>query len=270
MRRFVVVALAALLLSGCTREVANGLDEASANRGIVALAKAGIDAEKQADPQAEGRFRIVVMRDEATPAIAVLSAEELPRAPIPAGKESGLLPSPEAERAARVAQTAAQIEHTIASIDGVLDARVHLDVPSVDALAAALAPEGKAAAHPTASVLVRHRGASAPMAIEDVRKLVAGAVSGLATQDVAVVFSPVTAAPIAADRELSHVGPIAVARSSMGALRGILGVALGLIALLSVLLLVLAGRLRRARDQAQELASVAPRGAGPTRQGSGA
>jgi type III secretion protein J len=259
----------ALSLGACTREVANGLDEASANRGVVALAHAGIDAEKVPDPQAEGHFRIVVARDEATPAISVLAAEELPRAPTPAGKESGLMPSPEAERAARVAQTAAQIEHTLASVEGVLDARVHLDVPTVDPLAAAVAPEGKTMPHPTASVLVRHRGKEPPLSGDEVRKLVAGAVSGMAPGDVSVVFAAVSAPAVAGDRDLAHVGPIAVARSSMNALRGVAAGALALIAVLAVIVLMLAGRLRRAQLSLAELAAPA-RGRRPMREGEGA
>lgn len=242
-----VVATTASLVAGCTREVAAGLDEPDANRAVVALAKAGVEADKEADPAAEGRFRLVVGRDEATVAIAVLAGEEIPRPKPPVAAASPLVTSPEADRAARVAATASQLERSLASIDGVHDARVHLDVPATDPLGAALAGDAKLP-RPTASVLLRHRGAQSPVAEAEVRRLVSGAVSGLAATDVAVVMVPVSAAPRAGDRELAHVGPIAVTRGSLGTLKVTLAGALGLVSVLSLAVLVLASRLRRARD----------------------
>lgn len=242
-----VVATCALLAVGCTREVAAGLDEPDANRAVVALAKAGVEAEKEADPAAEGRFRLVVGRDEATVAIAVLAGEEIPRPKAPVAPSSPLVASPEADRAARITATATQLERSLASIDGVHDARVHLDVPATDPLGAALAGDGKLP-RPTASVLLRHRGAQSPVAEAEVRRLVSGAVSGLDPASVVVVMVPVSAAPRAGDRELAHVGPIAVTRGSLGTLKVTLGGALGLVSILSLAVLVLASRLRRVRE----------------------
>lgn len=247
-RRAAALALWAAVTMGCTREVAAGLDEPDANRGVVALARAGVDAEKEVDPTSEGRFRLVVGRDEATLAISVLAGEEIPRPKAPAvAQGSSLVTSPEADRAARIAATAAQLERSLASIDGVHDARVHLDVPVVDPLGAALAGDGKSL-HPTASVLLRHRGAASPIADAEIKKLVAGAVSGLAPADVAVVVVPIAAAAKAGDREIAHVGPIAVTRGSLGTLKLVLAGSLGLLLLLSVAVLTLAGRLRRSRE----------------------
>jgi type III secretion protein J len=242
-----------LVAVGCTREVAAGLDEADANRGIVALARAAVDAEKIPDPQADGKFRLVVGRDEATIAISVLAAEEIPRVRPAAPPSGALVSSPEADRAARILATAAQIERTIASIDGVHDARVHLDVPVVDPLANALG-DGKLLPRATASILVRHRGPVAPVADGDLRKLVAGAVSGLDPEAVAIVGVVVPPATVAGDRELAHVGPIAVARGSLSTLRAVAAIVLGFVALLSTALVALAIRLRRAKDEAQALA----------------
>ena len=103
--RRIFIILLCVSASACTREIASGLDESEANRGVVVLARAGIEAEKGADPATEGRFRLTVTRDEATSAIAILSGEELPRAKPAAPREPGLVASPEAERAARVVAT---------------------------------------------------------------------------------------------------------------------------------------------------------------------
>lgn len=246
-----VAALAIAGALGCTREVAAGLDETEANRGVVALSRAGIDAEKVADPSADNRFRLVVARDDATAAIAVLSGEEVPRARPPAAKESSLISSPDEGHAARIAATAAQVERTLASIDGVLDARVLLDIPLVDPFAAALAPSNAGASalpHATASILVRHRGNAPPIAPDEIRKLVAGAVSGLAVADVAVVLVSVPAPSTGADRPLAYLGPIAVARSSLSTLRAFAIGALALIGALGSVILLLTMRLRRQKE----------------------
>ncbi len=249
--------LVACVAIGCTREVAAGLDEPEANRAIVALARAGVDAEKAPDPQSEGKYQVVVGRDEATIAISVLASEEIPRPKPPTAVGGGLVPSPEAERAARIAATCAQIERSLASIDGVHDARVHLDVPVTDPLVAALGTAPEKLPQATASVLLRYRGASAPIAADEVKRIVAGAVSGLAPEAVAVVQVQVPKAALAGDRELAHVGPYAVARCSHGTLRAVpVGVLLA-IALLGTAILVLAVRLRRAKDEGAELGAAA-------------
>ncbi len=260
-RAALILALAAT--AACTREVAAGLEEAEANRGVVALARSGIDAEKIADGQSDGRFRLVVGRDEATSAIAVLSGEEIPRLRPTAAKDAPFVASPEADRAARVGQTAQAIERSLASVDGVMDARVHLDVPQIDPLTSALAPDAKGA-RATASVLVRHRGATPPIGVEEIRRLVAGAVSGLAAEGVAVVTVSVPLPTSSADRQLAWVGPIGVSRGSLPAFRALAAAALGGLFVLSAALVALAIKLRRTRDAQGDA------GAEPERAGRGA
>lgn len=242
-------ALLALIMLGCTREVAAGLDEADANRGVVALARANVDAEKLADSTTEGRFRIVVGRDEATVAISVLASEEIPRPKPLAVTPAGVLPSPEADRAARITAIALQIERSLASIDGVHDARVHLDIPNNDPLVAALATAPEKTPRATASVLIRHRSANPPISADDVRKLVAGAVSGLTADSIAVVMVQVPQMTLTGDRELAHLGPIAVTRGSLPTLRLVLIVALVTLMGLGAALLAMAMRVRRLRDE---------------------
>lgn len=248
-RRSAVVALIVPLLAvaACTREVASGLDESEANRGVVALARAGIEADKLSDAQSEGRFRLSVGRDDATSAIAVLAGEEIPRVRPAAAKDAPFVSSPEAERASRVAQTAQAIERSLASVDGVLDARVHLDVPQVDPLAAALAGDAKGA-RATASVLVRHRGATPPLGLDEIRRLVSGAVAGLAPDAVAVVTVSVPLPGTSPERQLAWVGPVGVSRGSLPAFRAIAAGALGLLFVLAAALVALALKLRRGKD----------------------
>src|SRR5262245_53829581 len=80
------VIFAALAAVGCAVPVAAALDEPDANRVVVALDQAGIDAVKEPDAQAEGKFRVMVPRDDASRALVTMREEELPRA-----KTHGLL-----------------------------------------------------------------------------------------------------------------------------------------------------------------------------------
>ena len=93
----------------------------------------------------------------------------------------------------RAAQaTAGELARSIESLDGVLDARVHLARPDPD-------PAGEAPRRATASVLVRHRAGPPPVSVAQVQSLVAHAVEGLRADDVAVVLvarGPRTAAPV--------------------------------------------------------------------------
>lgn len=151
-------------LSGCARDIASGLDEAEANRAIVALQRANIEVEKAVD--SEGKFKLSVARDDARLAFTILASEEIPRRKEVVANSQSMVPSPETERAQRIAATASQIERSLSSIDGVLDARVHLDVPAQDPLA--IGPE-QARMRPTASVLIRYRVKSPPVSIDDIK-----------------------------------------------------------------------------------------------------
>lgn len=224
-----VASLALAGVAGCAVPVAAGLEEGDANRVVVALDQAGIDAAKEFDPTAEGRFRVTVPRDDSSRALGVMAEEQLPRAKthglLEAADRGQLVPSQAAEHAQLVAGLAGELERTLGTIEGVLSARVHMNLPARDALRDG--PPLKA----TASVLVEHRGTTPPLAAESVQRLVAGGAPNLTPSDVVVVFVPHPARPAGVRADVAHVGPIAVARGSMNTLK---------IALASLVLLVLA------------------------------
>lgn len=248
MRVRVLLAAACAALAGCNVVVAAGLEEGDANRIALALEGANVDPQKEPDPQTEGRFRVSVARDDVPQALAAMRAEELPR-PKPAGvleamDKGALVPSQTAEHAQLVRGTAGEIERTLLAVDGVLDARVHLNLPEKDPFRDG--PPAKA----TASVLVEHRGTTPPIAPEAVQRLVAGGVGGLAPADVAVVNVPRTAMPQPKETQLAHVGPIVVGKSSARALQLLVGGLVALVAILAVSALMLYSRLARARAEA--------------------
>lgn len=238
--------LTALSAAGCTVPVVAGVEEGDANRIVVVLDRARVDATKEADPGTEGRFRVVVPRDDVARALTAMNAEGLPR-PHPAGvlgsiNKGVLVPSRSVEHAQVVAGLAGDLERTLESVDGVLAARVHLNLPEADPFRDT--PVAKA----TASVLIEHRGASVPIAVTEVQRLLAGGVGGLAPQEVAVVMiERPGVAPGGEGAALAHVGPIAVAPTSARALQAALGILLALVAVLAGVTLSLYTRLSRAR-----------------------
>lgn len=236
---------AGLVLTGCNVPIALGLDENDANHAVVALEKSGVAADKDRDPDVEGRWRITVAADDASSAAGVLSAESLPPPSSPGLLETlgqgSLIPSAASEQAKFVAGISGELERSLRSLDGVVSVRVHLAIPVQDSLLPDVAPTPA-----SGSVLLRHRGAAPPIAINDIQRLVAGAVPGLVPAQVSVVAAPVPAPSRPAERELARFGPVTVTRSSVLPLRAILGSALILNLGLLVALLYLWSRARRA------------------------
>ena len=263
------VALVSLAcLTGCAVPVAAGLEEGDANRVVVALDQAGIDAVKDPDPGVEGRFRVTVPRDDASRALATMADEQLPRTKsrglLEAADRGQLVPSQAAEHAQLVAGLSGELERTLSGIEGVLAARVHMNLPARDGLRDGPTPKA------TASVLVEHRATTPPLAPDAVQRLVAGGAPGLAPSDVSVVFIPHSARPAGARPDVAHVGPIAVARGSMATLK---------IALASLVLVVLAlaaatlglyakiARLRREQADAERARAIPSRPGAPASVG---
>jgi type III secretion protein J len=243
-----VLATAAAL--GCSVPVATNLEEDDANRIVLALDRADIDSTKEIDPQSEGKERVLVARDDVARALAAMREEELPR-PRPPGvldsmDKGALVPSQTAEHAQYVAGVAGDLERTLETVDGVLGARVHLNLPENDPLRDEPQPKT------TASVLLEHRGSTPPLTVDAVQKLVAGGVAGLSPADVSVVMVARPAPPSRGRASLAHVGPIAVARGSARVLQATLGVLVVLVAALAFLALMLWVRLGRARAEVEK------------------
>lgn len=246
-RASVLALTLALGLAGCRAAIESGLPEAQANEVLVALDRQGIHGVKELEPGASSSsYRVLVASDEVAAALAVLRAEELPRAPDPGLHEvfggASLVPTATEERARLTAALGGELARSIESIDGVLDARVHVALPDASELPLDAPPP-----RPRASVLVRHRAAPDREAPDEaaIRRLVAGAIQGMALEDVAVVAVAAREAP-PARAALASLGPIAVARGSIGMLRALLGTLLGTNVVLALLLVFVLVRRRRA------------------------
>ncbi len=259
-RRATALGATLALVGACAVPVAGGLDEGDANRVLVALDQASIETTKEADPVVEGKFRVLVAHDDAPRALAALRSEDLPRPRVPGVADSvdtgALVPSAAQEHARLVAGIAGDLSRTLEGVDGVLSARVHLNVTAPDPLR--LGPPPKT----TASVLVEHRGVTPPLTEAAVARLIAGGVSDLALPDVAVVFVARPAPPQLTEASLRHVGPITVARTSLRLLQLAMTGMLLLIGALAAGTVVLYSRVRKLQ-QAAGVASTD--GAGPLR-----
>jgi type III secretion protein J len=244
MRRALLAIALVVELAGCQAAIESGLDEAQANRVIVALDEHGIHGAKEPDARSgrERTYSVLVATDDVAPALAALRAEQLPAEPDPGiadvFAEPSLVPTETEERARLTAALGGELARSIESLEGVLDARVHLALPE-----RAVIQLDEERARPRASVLIRHRGAPPP---EDaVRRLIAGGVQDLDPDDVAIVAVPAAEAAESAPR-LASIGPIAVARGSAPALRLVLGAMLATNVVLALLLALVVTRRRRA------------------------
>lgn len=230
----------------CSAPIAQGLSESDANRVVVALGDAKIGATKKSDHQNEGRFLVEVPTSDAALALQVLQHRGLP-SPESSGilaslGESGLVASKTSEHARLVVGMAGELERSLRDLEGVLSARVHLAVPEADPLLPEETPK-----QASASVLLRHRGATPPIAATEVQRLVAGAVAGLHGDRVAVVMQPVTMSETEVGQSMVQLGPLSVSQSSVTALKTLLG-AMGLANILLVgFLLVMWQRAKSSR-----------------------
>lgn len=224
------LALGAALLLGCADvAVIHAAPEAEARRAVAALARAGIAARTAPDDRG---FSVTVADGDVARAVTALQDAELPRREEPGFAEAWgdrSLVATAAEERARAAQaTAGELARTLESLDGVLDARVHLALPAADA-------SGEAPRRPTASVLLRHEPAERPLDEAQARALVAAAVEGMRPEDVTVVFvrrAARTRPPVATTTTLG----ILVADRDAGRVQGLVVVAVACAAALAALL----------------------------------
>ncbi len=252
MRRCFVMSVTMMIVTaGCNAPVEGQLSEEEANRMVVALDNAGIRAQKHKE-KGFGEvqtYQVNVPRSAMPSALATLRMDALPRQQEPGIQElfdgKALVSTATEERIRYASALSGELSRSIETIDGVLDARVHVALPP-----AAMLDAGEAALSPQASVLVTVRQGGVTFKDADIQRLVAGAVHGLSQERVSVVrlLAPQTKR---AHVPLAYIGPIAVSQSSAPLLRVALGAMLGLNLLWMV---VIVGLVRRNARLAQDRA----------------
>ena len=178
-----------------------------------------------------------------TRASATVAAAAAAAAPEPSGlaaleQNTGLVATPEEERARLDAATADELARTLMRLPGVRDARVHLTQSARRVALDAVVTPSKAAV-----LLLREPGAP-PVPEAGVRALVAAAVASLPPEAVTVVQTEAARRPAPPASQLVMVGPFSVQRSSAGALRAALvgGLVLHLVLAAALIAIVARGR----------------------------
>jgi type III secretion protein J len=184
MKYAIPVVAAALLLAGCDKETTlhAGLAERQANLVMAALLDAGIDCHKS--PGEEGTWDITVVESRFADAVNLLEKAGLPRQPHQGigevFKKTGMISSPSEERIRFMDALAQDLAKTISSIDGVVDARVHVVLPENDPFARHALPS-------SAAVAIRSRwDADLTDVIPSVKGLVKNAIEGLSAEKIMV------------------------------------------------------------------------------------
>jgi len=209
------------LLVGCSNQELYGqLTERQANEMVAVLRSAGIDAEKQSQ---EGHFSVLAARNDFAAAVRTLNAQGYPRESFDSMgkvfKREGFVSSPLEERARLMFAMSQEISNTIANIDGVITARVHLVVPERNPLVDKPQPAA-------AAVFIKHRpDRDLTSQITQIKALVVNSIEGLSYDNVTVALFPAEGMPgeprkaTAATPEVQHASlavPLAIG-SAVGA-----------------------------------------------------
>lgn len=257
-------ALAALLLSGCGKEVLlRDLTERDANEIVGVLYTSSVESQKVVDPKGK-TFAVEVLSAEVPRAVAVLRALGLPKSPRPNLNEvfrsSGFAPTPFEERVRYLFGLAQELERTVSLMEGVLQTRVHVVTPDNSSKLADLQMS-------KASVYVSYDDRyDIEIFVPRIRKLVSDSIEGLSPNRVEILAIPSRVDLRAASEvPIKRVLGVRVHKGDASLLLIEISVILGLL-ILSVGLHLRAMMLHRAREKTR-LGGADAAGQGPAAAG---
>jgi type III secretion protein J len=207
-KAIIVVGLALLLNACVTHELQTGLTEHEAQEIVILLHENGIDAyalKAAGEKKGEDKWTVSIRGGDQNlaHAWAVLHENGLPQEKDKSLEDvfanSGMIPTATEEKARLLMGISGEINRTLKSVSGVVDARVLVVMPDTSPLL-----DRSDRVPPTASVLIKYRGRDLPLSEDDVKRLVARAVEGLQPENVAVVYKKVEPIPTP-DRSLYPV-----------------------------------------------------------------
>ncbi len=190
-RTVLLIAATAALLAACKDQTLYGdLTERQANEVVAALREGGIAAEKLREDKV---YAVHVGADDFPAAVQLMRAQGLPRESYDSlgqvFKREGFVSTPLEERARLLYALSQELSNTVASIDGVVAARVHLVVPEKHPLDDKPQPSA-------ASVFIKHRPDVDLAALTPkIRALIINSVEGLPADKVTVALFPALPAP---------------------------------------------------------------------------
>jgi type III secretion protein J len=209
MTTFLRVCLAVLfvwLLSGCQEILLSKLSEQQANEVVAALAEHGLSSSKVIVD--DTNWRIQVDAQHLASAVLVLQSTGLPGARNPTMgelfKKEGLVSSPTEERVRYVYAISQELATTLKSLDGVVDARVHVVIPNNDPLAERIVPS-------SASIFIKHRPTVNLTALsQNIKSLVQSSVEGLDYEHISLFTFPGVGAGTREALDATPLTPVSV------------------------------------------------------------
>lgn len=174
-------------LSGCRIELYSGLSENDVNNMLAIMMSNGIDAKKVANPK-DKNFALHVEESKIPVAVELLRENGYPREKSVAigdlFKKEGLVSSPLEERVRYIYALSQSLQETLAQIDGVIVARVHIVIPDNNPLDDSIKPS-------SASVFIKYRPGSNLIDIKSqIKRIVENSIEGLNYEKVSVVMLP--------------------------------------------------------------------------------
>ena len=180
------LAVCSLMLTGCKEETTlhSQLEERQANLVMATLMDAGIACRKKAGE--ENLWNVLIDSKEFAKAVNLLESYGLPQRSYQGitevFKKTGMVSSPSEERIRFMDALAQDLARTIATIDGVIDARVHVVLPEND-------PFAKNSLPSSAAVAIRSRwDADIEDLIPQIKSLVRNAIEGLQYEKITVTI----------------------------------------------------------------------------------
>lgn len=207
--RPLAILLTCVAIAGCTGsvELLSEVPEAEANDVLSALESANLKAQKIAGK--EGMVKLMIDSSQVAEAVRVLNAEGLPRPRYATMGEvfrkEGLISSPLEERARYLWALSQELSATVAQIDGVVRARVHVVLPE-------RASSGEPMMPSSAAVFIKHQaGYDLQGAIAQIKQLVSNSIPGLSSDKVSVVLVAAQARPAGVKTVSATAGGVAPA-----------------------------------------------------------
>jgi len=186
MKRTLITLALAALLAGCGKvSLYSQLTEQQANEMLALLMRADVRADKAF---VDKGWSITTSKGDLPRAVEVLKANGYPREQYQSlgdiFKKEGFVSSPTEERARLLHGLSQELSHTLATVDGVIVARVHLSLPEKDILDDQPKPS-------SASVFIKHRpDAKIGNHVAEIKALVVNSVQGLPYENVTVTLFP--------------------------------------------------------------------------------
>jgi len=201
-----------LALAGCKVELYSGLNETEANEIVAALADGRIAARKEHVDGAD--WQVQVDEDRVGAALELLRAQGLPTQHYASMgdmfQKQGLVSTPAEERMRYIFAVSQELSRTLRSIDGVVEARVHVVIPQDDPLSDKVRPS-------SAAVFIKHRpDVDLRLLAPAVKDLVAHSIEGLQYDNVSLFLQPAAARTTRVDGIGSAVSDILRLRSPLG------------------------------------------------------